>query len=212
MQYSPLRLTYEQVRGIVDEHLDDWHPKGGMPVPIEDIVDCELKIDIVPLVGLADGDEDHIPESFISKDLSTIYVDKDIYSHPVPHRLRFTLAHELGHLVLHRELLESAEFVNVQGWREYLRNSVTDESYKWLEIQAYWFAGLFLVPAESLATEYNQVVERIAAESGLTMNTLPPQGVDYIARMIGNAFQVSPAVIKKRAKFDKLPEWPNDDA
>ncbi len=53
------------------------------------------------------------------------------------YRSRFDLAHEVGHLVLHR----------------YIKNPRCPERHKLLEQQAHRFAGAFLLPADSFATE-----------------------------------------------------------
>ena len=53
------------------------------------------------------------------------------------YRSRFDLAHEIGHLVLHREIAGSTNI----------------EQHKMLEQQAHRFAGALLLPAESFAAE-----------------------------------------------------------
>jgi Zn-dependent peptidase ImmA (M78 family) len=53
------------------------------------------------------------------------------------YRSRFDLAHELGHLILHKHIPRPAE----------------RDRYKQLEQQAHYFAGAFLMPAETFADE-----------------------------------------------------------
>jgi Zn-dependent peptidase ImmA (M78 family)/DNA-binding Xre family transcriptional regulator len=53
------------------------------------------------------------------------------------YRSRFDLAHELGHLILHRNIVRPNE----------------RERYKQLEVQAHRFAGAFLLPAETFSSE-----------------------------------------------------------
>ncbi|THD11270.1 XRE family transcriptional regulator [Metallibacterium scheffleri] len=53
------------------------------------------------------------------------------------YRSRFDLAHELGHLILHRHIARPTE----------------RERYKQLEVQAHRFAGAFLLPAETFSSE-----------------------------------------------------------
>ncbi len=52
----------------------------------------------------------------------------------------FSICHELGHLILHRNVLEN--------------EAVDDSLYKKLEEQANLFAGAFLLPAETFGNEY----------------------------------------------------------
>lgn len=53
------------------------------------------------------------------------------------YRSRFDLAHELGHLILHQHIPRQSE----------------RDRHKQLEQQAHWFAGAFLLPAETFANE-----------------------------------------------------------
>ena len=52
-------------------------------------------------------------------------------------RSRFDLAHELGHLILHKHILRATE----------------RDQYKLMEAQAHQFAGAFLLPLETFANE-----------------------------------------------------------
>jgi len=62
-------------------------------------------------------------------------------------RIRFSLAHELGYFVLHREIFES---LKIEAWPDYYRfyNEVPNDQYRFLEDQANKFAGYFLTPHE----------------------------------------------------------------
>ena len=46
-----------------------------------------------------------IVEALLVGDLKTIAVDRDVFMDPrAENRLRFSVAHELGHLILHRDV------------------------------------------------------------------------------------------------------------
>ena len=70
-----------------------------IPVDIENIIDVKLKIFVVPVpefLNLVSID------ALITSDWKSIYVDRDEYLDERRHnRLRFSLSHEIGHLVLH---------------------------------------------------------------------------------------------------------------
>ena len=44
--------SYEDLRKKADEFLKEHHPSGTIPVPIEEIVEFEFRINIVPVLGL----------------------------------------------------------------------------------------------------------------------------------------------------------------
>src|SRR3990172_7989294 len=91
-------LSYDALRRRAHDFLQTHHPKGTIPIPIEEIIEFNFQVDIVPVPGLQDAFE---VDGFISSDLKTITVDAFIYDRR-PGHYRFTLAHELAHAVLHR--------------------------------------------------------------------------------------------------------------
>lgn len=50
--YTAPYHSYEDVRGQADAFLAKHHPAGTIPVPIEEIVEFQLSIDIVPMPDL----------------------------------------------------------------------------------------------------------------------------------------------------------------
>jgi Zn-dependent peptidase ImmA (M78 family) len=116
--FLPPILSYEDINGCVERFLKDQHPRGTLPVPVEDIADLSLGLNIFPFPGLQ---RDFDIDGFISKDLTTIYVDEVIYSKR-PARYRFTLAHEVGHLILHRDLIEAIHPRSVTEWQNFISN------------------------------------------------------------------------------------------
>ena len=132
--------SYEDLRKKADDFLREHHLSGAIPVPIEEIVEFDLKINIVPVLGLQ---REYEVEGFTSGDLKNIYVDEYVYTDRIT-RYRFTLAHEIGHIVLHRHLYSAHKFNSIDGWKEFI-NSLTEKEHSWLEYQGYAFAGLVLV-------------------------------------------------------------------
>jgi len=70
------------------------------------MVEFQLKVDIIPLPGLK---EVYGFDGFTSADLKEISVDLFAYQHR-PRRYRFTLAHEVGHIMLHTKLFREHPF------------------------------------------------------------------------------------------------------
>lgn len=96
----PPFLSYEALRRRAGDFLRTHHPDGTIPLPIEEIVEFRYRIDIIPVPGLQEAFE---VDGFISSDLKSITVDAFVHERR-PGRYRFTLAHELAHVVLHRRL------------------------------------------------------------------------------------------------------------
>lgn len=147
MDYSKLKITplsNQQIREAADRiRAKFWGSK--IPVDIENILEIGLKIRIIPLPGL----QGQISfDSFISSDWENVYVDNESYeSDKYYRRIRFSLAHELGHFVLHKELFESLEIKSLEDYYRFY-NEVPNDQYRFLEDQANKFAGYLLIPHE----------------------------------------------------------------
>lgn len=191
-------LSYDDLRRRAEDFLQTYHPTGGIPVPIEEIVEFRFKIDIIPVPGLHEAFE---VDGFISSDLKEITVDSFMYEHR-PGRYRFTLAHEIGHVVLHRRIFEAHRFRRVQDWRRFIRE-MSEEDRGWLEWQAYAFAGLILVPSATLSSEYRKAA-RLAAKAGFPLQAAGDLARSYVAEWLAKRFNVSPQVIEKRVVKDGL--------
>jgi IrrE N-terminal-like domain len=190
--------SYEDLRKKADQFLRQYHPSGNIPVPIEEIVEFDFGINIVPVLGLQ---REYEVEGFTSGDLKNIYVDEYVYTDRIT-RYRFTLAHEIGHVVLHRRLCAAHKFKSVHGWREFI-DSITEEEHSWLEYQGYAFAGLVLVPKEKLVKSTTEWTKKIK-EKGISMEKNWDFAWELITEHVAKAFLVSPDVIDKRLEKDGI--------
>ncbi|MFP4057457.1 MAG: ImmA/IrrE family metallo-endopeptidase [Candidatus Brocadiia bacterium] len=200
-------LSYEDLRRTAASFFAQYHLSGTIPVPIEHIAEQELDLHIVPVPGLAQAQRIHdrgIVE-FITGDLREIHVDEYIWRHRHS-RYRFTIAHEIGHRVLHRRLYERRSFRSVQEWKAFI-NSIPPEEHGWYEWQAYAFAGLVLVPSEplreSLGRHFREVSDRVAQE-GIRLAAVYDRVWDMVLDTVGKEFEVSTQVIQKRVDKDRL--------
>jgi hypothetical protein len=190
------RLSYEDLRGIADRFLAERHPAGTIPIPIEELVEFGLGINIVPLPGLH---ADHGIDGFLSADMTEISVDLYVFESR-PARYRFTLAHEAAHLVLHGDALKEVAPATIPDWKRFVRE-LPEGDREWLEYQAYAFAGLVLAPREPLLREYRVALRR-ADEAGINLDQFPDVAKQYIATSVAKVFEVSAAVIEKRLVKD----------
>lgn len=107
------------------------------PVPVDRIArELGVRVQFAPfdndLSGMA-----HIRDGVVVVGVNSLHA---------PNRQRFTLAHEIGHVVLHRHILEGAVHVDRVLLRD--RNSSTGTDL--LEIQANAFASELLMPTDIL--------------------------------------------------------------
>lgn len=140
MPFRPAVLSYDDLRKRAEEFLEEFHEERTLPVPIEEIVEFDFEIELVPLEGILDDLE---VDAFLTSGLK----------------------------------------------REFQANS---------------FAGLVLVPAPELRTQFDAAM-RAAREAGLSEFTLSSEaGQSYIAKWLADQFEVSEQVIEKRMEKDGL--------
>jgi hypothetical protein len=189
-------LSYEDIRHAADTFLRQYHASGTVPVPIEEIIEFQLQIDIVPLPGL---EEAYHIVGFTSHDLREISIDEYVYAHQ-PGRYRFTLAHEVGHRVLHAPLYAVQQFRSTDEWKQFIQR-VPELEYKWLEWQANCFAGLVLVTRQTLVQTCDRAIVRVKAQSGMPATDFAKDLViEYVARHCA----VSPEAIRVRLSYDRI--------
>jgi len=189
-------LSYDQLRRHAEAFLAKYHPAQQLPVPIEQIIEFQLHLDIVPLPGLEEAFE---IVGFTASTLDEISIDQHVYEHQ-PGRYRFTLAHEVGHVILHADLFKEHRFRGVDEWKRFVR-AFPDLELSRLEWQAHSFAGLVLVPSETLHRELKSAAGQVKAKS-------VTKELDFakalIVDMVATRFQVSGDVIERRLNFDQI--------
>lgn len=190
--------SYEDLRNKADEFLKTYNTSGDIPVPIEEIVEFNFSINIVPVLGLQ---REYEVEGFTSADLKNIYVDEYVYTDYI-NRYRFTLAHEIGHIVLHKSVFRAHNFSSIYEWKEFI-NSIPENDYRWLEYHGYAFAGLVLVPRETLIKYTKAFVDNIKGE-GISLKDNWDFAWELITAHLGKIFQVSSSVVEKRLEKDGI--------
>src|SRR5260370_35342538 len=104
------RRTFTDLARVAEELQASHHPAGELPIPIEEIIEFDCAIDIVPIPGLmSDLDID----AFMTADLKEIRVDQYIQQKALT-RYRASLAHEVSHSLIHRQSFEQRRFVTVR--------------------------------------------------------------------------------------------------
>lgn len=192
MKLNLPRLTYLQIGVIADQFLTFHHPTLNLPIPIEEIAELKLKLRIFEEINLKKNFD---IDSFLTSDLSTIFIDFDIYAN-VENRARCSIAHEIGHLILHGKILKKQEINNTSDLDKFL-SSIDEDEYGWLEYQAYSFANQVLVPKKLLLTEIKRLV-------GYIPNQAPLESILPLLEDLSEIFQVSSGLMLRRLQKEGI--------
>ena len=141
-------------------------------------------------------------DAYITSDMTEIRADQFI-QRCRENRYRFSLAHELAHLLIHREIFKQLTFATIAEWKAAME-SMPEDQYGWIEWQAYALAGLILVPRAALAALFQDQAAKAEA-AGINLNSLDKEARKYIESNLGRShFNVSGEVIARRMAKDGL--------
>jgi Zn-dependent peptidase ImmA (M78 family) len=191
-------LTYNDIGRKAQEFLSQYYPSLELPIPIEHIIDVDLGINIFPFPRLY---KDYGQNGFLSRDRATIYVD-EIQSEEFPEKYRFTLAHELGHYLLHENFYDDTSFESVAEFIQW-KLSVPQVEIGWFETHADWFAEQILVPLNCLEASCLEVIDNYQHIFS-KFKVIPDDFWSYISKEVARPFEVNPPVIELRIKRSGL--------
>ena len=105
-------IKIEDVKRAADAFRKRYWSQDTIPVDIFQIVEFELGLEIQPISNLKEaGDVD----ALLLGNLKTIAVDQnDLLNERAQNRLRFSIAHEIGHLELHRETFLTIAYSSIE--------------------------------------------------------------------------------------------------
>jgi Zn-dependent peptidase ImmA (M78 family) len=204
----PIRVpyrSYEEIGRISFDFLKAHDFHNQIPIDVEAILEFVLDVGIIPIPGFQ---QNYSVEGSLSMDLKTVYVDEHVYR-AVETRYRFTLAHELGHILLHKSLYKDTDANSFIDWKRAYR-MISESSYFSLEKQAYDFAGLLLVPADHLKMRFAKMISENKAKfvEADKKGVMRPKVLEYFMSQViyrlGRVFNVSTNVIEKRIDRDNL--------
>jgi hypothetical protein len=103
-----------KARDVLAEFESSYGYDGALPMPVEEIADslARLRVDVRENLASVPGapqDAGGLSGMLLCRPVMTIYVNA-VEAHRSPGRVRFTVAHELGHWYLHAENAEGENF------------------------------------------------------------------------------------------------------
>lgn len=181
------------------DFLDRHNPKRRFPVPVDEIAEESYGIHLVPLTGLEELIEAH---GFITSDFREILIDRGVWDCPVQHRFLSTIAHELGHLLMHAGVYKNLRFATLDEYLDFRRN-VAPGDLLWLEVHANWFMGRVLAPTSEIKQFYEERIEE-CSRRGLNTEPLDQAVVEFIVRAMAQRFHVSQKMMRVRLRQERL--------
>ncbi|HNY02869.1 MAG TPA: ImmA/IrrE family metallo-endopeptidase [Bacteroidales bacterium] len=197
----PERLTWPAIWYKAEEFRQRYvDPVDTIPLPIEKIIETKMGLEIRPIVGMKSAGI----EALLLNDLRSIIVDNDAYlDERLENRFRFTLAHELGHLMLHPDITKGLRYRTI---RDYINHRLgqNTEDLDWFERQASEFAGRLLVPRVQLDNflqlERDRIEIYLKSPYGSNVEMLQVS----LSRILCDKFGVSDKVIQRRFISEKI--------
>ena len=189
-------FDYDAIRLRAENFLFRYNPEDEIPVPIDKIVEIDFGIMPIPIPELM---KNFNTDGYISKDFKTISIDDNIYNN-IEVRCRFTYAHEIGHLILHKDIYSNLNFRTTEEWK---REVSTRDPEGYMETQTNNFAGLILVPSPNLKEKLKIAEDKISL-SGINPKKNPDLFQGYRNGWLAQEFFVSEETIRIRLEKDEL--------
>lgn len=191
--------TNEIIRLADKFFLEYWNDKQ-LPVNVE-LVAEKAGLSIIP---------ENLPENvdaYLTIDANSIIVNSRFFGNEqYVNRLRFSIAHELGHFVVHKNFLKSLRFSTVAAYLKFFDN-LSENEHDLFEYQANEFAGRLLVPVSRLYEVLKHGLQELQQDGSIKLyeDNLDPLLWVLLPRLSW-PFGVSDQVLEIRLKREEL--WP----
>jgi Zn-dependent peptidase ImmA (M78 family) len=198
-----LRPHYErrELDILCDKHITDFlleRHEGiiDMPIKTEDLevlIEQETS-DYDPYANLSkEGDGIEGMTVFVPRQKPRVYISKNLGDHySRENRRRTTIAHELGHVRIHAPLWSQLTDTAVKCNRDGIDGNY---QYDWLEWQAYYASGAYLLPISQVQLLLNEILDLGYRSGPFYVSSSPGHGL--IVRAM-RTFRVSKAAVKVR--------------
>ncbi|MCE0483345.1 MAG: ImmA/IrrE family metallo-endopeptidase [Methylacidiphilales bacterium] len=193
-------LRKEEIWDRVDKLRKEASFGQSFPIDVLGMAEFDLGLELVPAYGLRQQCD---TEAILLGDLKTILVDKESFTNSrQEYRLRFSVAHEIGHLILHGDVYQNIRPPTADTWVSFI-SELPDDQYNYLEYHANEFAGRLLVPRDRLEASLDEALQLAKSRGIKDWNETT---LSYLATYISKSFNVSSEVISRRLRIEKL--WP----
>ncbi len=198
VEFNAPFLSSQKIKNKADSFRQEYWD-DTLPVEVEDIIEIGLQLNIIPVPQLMEKCD---VDALITSNWESVYVDNGKFSDErYKNRLRFSLAHEMGHFTLHKDVYRSFGIKSIEDFYR-LMQKIPQEQYGYLETQANKFASHLLVPREKLIVARGKFIGKLAREHSNIEKMIISGKMDsktlnsYIAIPISKIFGVSDDVIE----------------
>jgi hypothetical protein len=196
-------ITPEEIASVIKAIQKEFPICAQIPVNVLGFAEHDLKLEFhfKPISHLGQ-------DAFLLRDFSGIVFDEGSFCDPASSkRLNFSVAHELGHFYMHRDVYGNCKFSSIDQWLDFVEK-VSPPEYQKIEWQADEFAGQLLMPAPILAKALDETISDAEKEGYF------PLGQDavfeFCCRAMNRDFGVSQQAMQTRLRRSKL--WPHPRA
>jgi Zn-dependent peptidase ImmA (M78 family) len=188
-----------ELEQIADSFLNQW-AKGkydGRSLNLELLIEG-FGYHIWPFPNLS-----QIAEAYVPAKRGYIFIDEEQYLNPWSFRVRFTLAEELAHILLHRPMFEGKTSAQIKA----LQQEITDSQYRIIEKNAKYLAGAILMKRSLFRDRFEFFFRQQSIRTSSRLQILR-----YVVRELSRDFNVSCYAIAIRSRdLDLIDQQQLDD-
>jgi Zn-dependent peptidase ImmA (M78 family) len=200
-QFKAPRIAFSDIRSRADNFRNKYWGSKDVPVDILLIAEEKLNIEFVPIVNFKTNNDF---EALLFDHGTKLAIDeKEYMDDRYLNRVRFSVAHEIAHIVLHKDLYDSFSFDTVDEWMDTLE-ALPDDEYNWIEQQANEFAGRLLIPQNRLEQLLKEIQPQIKLYKSKFPESDPNQLKEYVSSNLCKVFGVSGSVLARRIDKENL--------
>ncbi len=196
--FADIRIPFlrdDEIRLRADQfRVQHWGDK--IPVDVELVAERNLRLLIIPIPDLYSKAH---TEAFLSGDLKEIAYDP---ARP-DFRIRFSIAHEISHIVLHVEAIKKMRAESFEEWKE-IQANIPDALWGRAEYQAREFAGRLLVPPKQLIQALKELEPLIQQAKKIAPDLEIPVIKELVSRKLAKKVFVSDEVIVRRMDAEAI--------
>lgn len=115
-KFKAPKYNFKYIWQKADSFRDKYWPSGELPINIHDIIDLDLDMEIRSISRLRELTGF---DALLLGNLKGIIVDQEDYMNDrMENRMRFSLAHEIGHYILHPDVYRNLPYTDEDGWMD----------------------------------------------------------------------------------------------